>query len=68
MSITIESLTNHLNALKQQQAAASNMAQQCAGAIGVVEHQLSELRKEAEEFLKANADLLQKENEELESA
>jgi hypothetical protein len=40
---TIENLTNQLNQLRQQQTAAANMAQQCAGAMGVVQQQLQEL-------------------------
>lgn len=49
MSITIESLAAQLNQLQQQRTAAANMAQQCAGAIGVVQRQLEELVKEAKE-------------------
>lgn len=49
MSITIESLTAQLNQLHQQRNAASNMAQQCLGAINVVQRQLEELAKEAKE-------------------
>lgn len=49
MAITIESLKNQLNQLQQQRTAAANMAQQCAGAIGVLQRQLEELCKEAKE-------------------
>lgn len=49
MSISIQSLTAQLNQLHQQRTAAANMAQQCLGAINVVQRQLEELTKEAKE-------------------
>ncbi len=49
MPITIESLSEQLNQLKQQQVSASNMAQQCAGAIIIVQNQLDYLYKEKQE-------------------
>ncbi len=49
MPLTIESLTAQLNQLQQQRIAAANMAQQCAGAISVVQKQIQELKKEQQE-------------------
>lgn len=56
MAITIESLTAQLNQLNQQRTAAANMAQQCAGAIGVIQKQIMELQKEKESELKKEAE------------
>lgn len=55
---TIENLSNQLNQLRQQQNAAANMAQQCTGAIGVVQQQLNELiaAQKEEELAKAKAE------------
>lgn len=55
---TIENLSNQLNQLRQQHTAAANMAQQCAGAIGVVQQQLNELiaAQKEEELAKAKAE------------
>lgn len=67
MSITIESLSAQLNQLQQQRVAAANMAQQCQGAIGVVQQQLQELlnEKNAADVAKAEEELKrQKELEE----
>lgn len=58
MSITIESLSAQLNQLQQQRVAAANMAQQCQGAIGVVQQQLNELitAKKEEELAKEKSE------------
>lgn len=57
MVFTIESLSTQLNTLNQQRVAAANMAQQCAGAISIIEQQILELKKHKEEELKKEAEL-----------
>lgn len=60
MAITIDSLTKELKVLEQQRSAAANMAQQCAGAISVLQKQLSMLQKEREEELRKEQEAKEK--------
>lgn len=57
MALSIEGLVAKGQQLQKQFEAASNMAQQTAGAIAVINSLIQQLQKEHEEELKAQAEL-----------